>query len=317
MNCPTLPRGDPRSHSLLLERGLFRIALPWPPRRPDGTTIEPEFTIEVVRDPSGCNTGPGPRAEQAESLGLGLPAAPPGRQHEVHDASELRGGSVRRQERHADRDGSRHGQAHEHESDGRRASADAGDPGAGRRDAAPADRRYAQRRADRAHRRVRVAGVRGAGHEHRRGDAGRPDGPPAFGPRNLAAGEAGVLGNNTTRYVFPMATRGLELPRTGNAAARTSGRRGARVDRARARRVHVPDVLDPRLDAPEHRRPRQSGQTHLRHLPRDAHDRHGHGLRLDGHRHDEPAMGLGGAAESRGPSTRRRCRSSGSPAIPA
>ena len=40
-----------------------------------------------------------------------------------------------------------------------------------------------------------------------RRDAGslvEPDGPPAFGPRNLAAGDAGVLGNNTTRYVFPL-----------------------------------------------------------------------------------------------------------------
>ena len=56
MNCPHLPPGDPRSHSLLLERGLIRVALPWPPRHPDGTRIDPEFTIEVVRDPTGCNT---------------------------------------------------------------------------------------------------------------------------------------------------------------------------------------------------------------------------------------------------------------------
>ena len=33
MNCPDLPAADPASHSLLLERGLFRIPLPWPPRR--------------------------------------------------------------------------------------------------------------------------------------------------------------------------------------------------------------------------------------------------------------------------------------------
>jgi hypothetical protein len=58
MNCPTLPTDDPRSHSQLLERGLFRVALPWPPQRPDGTRIDPEFTIDVVRDPGGCNTDP-------------------------------------------------------------------------------------------------------------------------------------------------------------------------------------------------------------------------------------------------------------------
>jgi hypothetical protein len=54
-NCPTLPQGERASHSLVLERGVFRVALPWPPRRDDGSDIEPEFTLEVVRDPTGCN----------------------------------------------------------------------------------------------------------------------------------------------------------------------------------------------------------------------------------------------------------------------
>ncbi|WP_395672372.1 hypothetical protein [Phenylobacterium sp.] len=57
-NCPSLPQGERASHSLLLDRGLFRIFLPWPPRAADGTPIEPEFTIEVVRDPTGCNLDP-------------------------------------------------------------------------------------------------------------------------------------------------------------------------------------------------------------------------------------------------------------------
>ena len=57
-NCPHLPQGEEASHSLLLNRGLFRIGLPWPPKRPDGTEIQPEFSIEVVRDPTGCNTHP-------------------------------------------------------------------------------------------------------------------------------------------------------------------------------------------------------------------------------------------------------------------
>ena len=51
-------QADPQSHSMLLERGLFRIFLPWPPKAADGSTIEPEFTLEVVRDPTGCNTHP-------------------------------------------------------------------------------------------------------------------------------------------------------------------------------------------------------------------------------------------------------------------
>jgi hypothetical protein len=57
-NCPNLPKGEASSHSLLLKRGLFRIALPWPAKGPNGQRIEPEFDIEVVRDPGGCNTDP-------------------------------------------------------------------------------------------------------------------------------------------------------------------------------------------------------------------------------------------------------------------
>jgi hypothetical protein len=55
-NCPSLPQGKAESHSLLLERGLIRVFRPWPPKDSDGNTIDPEFTIEVVRDPTGCNT---------------------------------------------------------------------------------------------------------------------------------------------------------------------------------------------------------------------------------------------------------------------
>jgi hypothetical protein len=56
-NCPDLPQAAASSHSLLLDRGLFRISLPWPPKAADGTAIQPEFRIEVVSDPTGCNTG--------------------------------------------------------------------------------------------------------------------------------------------------------------------------------------------------------------------------------------------------------------------
>jgi mono/diheme cytochrome c family protein len=57
-NCPSLPQSEASSHSLLLNRGLIRIPLPWPPVAHDGSRITPEFTIEVVRDPSTCNTDP-------------------------------------------------------------------------------------------------------------------------------------------------------------------------------------------------------------------------------------------------------------------
>lgn len=56
-NCPTLPQGDQRSHSLLLERGLFRVQLPWPPKPRHGQPVIPDYDIRVVRDPWGCNTG--------------------------------------------------------------------------------------------------------------------------------------------------------------------------------------------------------------------------------------------------------------------
>lgn len=57
-NCPDLPRADRAAHSLLLERGLFRIALPWPRRDAAGKALPSDFTIEVVRDPTGCNRSP-------------------------------------------------------------------------------------------------------------------------------------------------------------------------------------------------------------------------------------------------------------------
>jgi len=55
-NCPDLPQNKQSSHSLLLDRGLFRIPLPWPPRNADGSPKPIEFSVEVVRDPTGCNT---------------------------------------------------------------------------------------------------------------------------------------------------------------------------------------------------------------------------------------------------------------------
>ena len=57
-NCPSLPQDRRESHSLLLEKGLFRIPMPWPPRAADGSKIAPEFTLEVVKDPSTCNLDP-------------------------------------------------------------------------------------------------------------------------------------------------------------------------------------------------------------------------------------------------------------------
>ncbi len=57
-NCPSLPQELSSSHSLLLKRGTFRVARPWPPVAPDGKRVAPQFDIEVVRDPTGCNLSP-------------------------------------------------------------------------------------------------------------------------------------------------------------------------------------------------------------------------------------------------------------------
>ena len=59
-NCPKLPQGEAASHSLLLDRGLVRIERPWPVTGTwNGKPIVPDFRLEVVRDPNGCNSAPG------------------------------------------------------------------------------------------------------------------------------------------------------------------------------------------------------------------------------------------------------------------
>jgi hypothetical protein len=57
-NNPSLPQDKERSHSLLLNRGLIRVGLPWPPRPIAGRVVTPEFTIAVVSDPTGVNLDP-------------------------------------------------------------------------------------------------------------------------------------------------------------------------------------------------------------------------------------------------------------------
>jgi hypothetical protein len=57
-NNPNLPQEQASSHSLLLNRGLFRIGLPWPPKGLDGQSVAPEFSIQVVSDPTGVNRDP-------------------------------------------------------------------------------------------------------------------------------------------------------------------------------------------------------------------------------------------------------------------
>ena len=226
MNCPNLPPDDPRSHSLLLERGLIRVSLPWPPARADGSRIDPEFTIEVVRDPTGCNTdrvyglaSPNPSisvfrrprpvantkytTHQGFGVGAfiaksGLPTATDpltGRPTSMNLMADARVPTLAVQAE----------------------------------DAARTHLQMSQRLS--AAQLARIVDFEGQVYvaQVSTGGAGslvEPDGPPAFGPRRLAAGDAGVLGNNTTRYVFPMGGKWQQLPRTGNAPQdeRSAGR---------------------------------------------------------------------------------------------
>ena len=224
MNCPHLPPGDPRSHSLLLERGLIRVALPWPPRNSDGTRTEPEFTIEVVRDPGGCNTHrvyglesanptisvyrrPRPVANTKytthQNFGVGpfiaksgLPTATDpdtGRPTSMNLMSDARAPTLAVQAQDA---------AEQHlQLKGRLTAAQLAGIVS-----------FEQQ--------VYVAQVSSAAA----GSLVEADGPPAFGPRQLAAGDAGVLGNNTTRYVFPMGGKWTRLPRSDSENARNAAR---------------------------------------------------------------------------------------------
>lgn len=56
-NCPTLPQDQKSSHSIALERGAFRISLSFPAKDETGKPFKPDFTIAVVKDPNGCNSG--------------------------------------------------------------------------------------------------------------------------------------------------------------------------------------------------------------------------------------------------------------------
>jgi hypothetical protein len=64
-NCPVLPQDQRSSHSIALERGAFRIALAFPAKDAAGKPLKPDFTIAVVSDPNGCNSGAvyGPQAK--------------------------------------------------------------------------------------------------------------------------------------------------------------------------------------------------------------------------------------------------------------
>ncbi len=228
MNCPDLPPEDPKSHSLLLERGLFRIFLPWPPKAADGTRIEPEFSIEVVRDPTGCNLHPQYGLHSAnpmvsiyrrprvvantkyfthQGFGVfafigknGLPASRdpvtglPSGMNILSDARQptLATQAVEAAVTHLQFNGK-----------------------------LPAD---ALARITDLESHLYTAQV----VDSYAGDLMEPDGPPGLGVKNLASGREGLLGNNITNYIIPLGEKWKALPASNNAQdeARRSIARG-------------------------------------------------------------------------------------------
>ncbi|HEY2380894.1 MAG TPA: hypothetical protein VGK48_06880 [Terriglobia bacterium] len=215
-NCPDLPDEYPQSHSLLLDRGLIRVPLPWPPKAADGTAIKPEFTIETVRDPTGCNTSP--------VYGLNSPAPTISVYRRPRPAANLK---------YVTADGfgvgrfiAKDGQPTER------------DPETGKlvqmnmmADAREPSLRSQARSAAAGHLQVKGALTdaqldqiiafesqvyAAESYDWTGGDLTEEGGPPALGPAALAQGKTGVLGNNTANFVFPMGDRWKRLPRTGD-----------------------------------------------------------------------------------------------------
>jgi hypothetical protein len=195
-NCPDLPQEQESSHSLLLNRGLIRLALPWPPVK-----AKPEFSIEVISDPTGCNTSAtygihsvnpavsvfrrprmaanlkyvtNPTPQFALKLG-GLADLDPetGKPVSMNFMADAREPSLRSQARNA---GLQHGESH-----------------------GPLAEELVQRIVD-FESQIYVAQIfdRGAGNLAEAG------GPPALGPRAMAWHKPGVLGDNDYDPVFQL-----------------------------------------------------------------------------------------------------------------
>jgi hypothetical protein len=217
-DCPDLPAGDPDSYSLLLGRGLIRVFLPWPPRAPGGGAVEPEFTLEVVRDPTGCNTSAEhglqsamptvsvyrrPRVAanlkyvEAADFGVGpfsvkdsSPAARDPRTGKLVNMNMMADAREVTLETQAISAAMTHLQARR----------------------PPSEEALEQILGF--ERQIYAAEISHVGA----GALDEPGGPPALGPRELANGRTSVLGNNTTNFVFPMGDTWTAVERTGDAA---------------------------------------------------------------------------------------------------
>ncbi|MET0291404.1 MAG: hypothetical protein ABW136_03500 [Steroidobacteraceae bacterium] len=226
MNCPDKTPGDPASHSLLLQRGLFRVFLPWPPRAADGSAIEPEFSLEVVRDPTGCNTSPKYGLKSANPMVsvYRRPRVVANTKYVTHQNFGV-GAFVGKNGLPSARDPETGRPV------GMNLMSDARQPTLKTQAVEAAINHLQSAKPPTAKQLEQITGFEGRIYvaQAARDGAGslvEADGPPAFGPRNLARADAGVLGNNTTRFVFPMADAWKSPQADDVAEMRASIRRG-------------------------------------------------------------------------------------------
>jgi hypothetical protein len=231
MNCPHLPAGDPRSHSLLLERGLLRIFLPWPPKAADGAAIDPEFTLEVVRDPTGCNTHPVYGLNSANPMvSVYRRPRPVANEHYVTHQGFGVFAFIGKNGLPASRD------PETGLPSGMNLLSDARQPTLKTQaveaavthlqfDGALDDERL--KRIVGFEQQLFVAQSRHSGA----GDLMEVQGPPGLGVRNVAAGRIGLLGNNITNYVIPLGESWKQLPKSGDAAVDTRNRQRESIQR--------------------------------------------------------------------------------------
>jgi hypothetical protein len=228
MNCPDLPLEDPKSHSLLLERGLFRIFLPWPPKAADGTRIDPEFSIEVVRDPTGCNLHPQYGLHSANPMVsvYRRPRVVANTKYFTHHGFGVFA-FIGKNGLPASRDPITGLPS------GMNILSDARQPTLATQaiEAAVTHLQFNGRLPDEALKRIvdleshlYTAQV----NDTSAGDLMEKDGPPGLGVNNLASGREGLLGNNITNYVIPLGEKWRALPPSSNAQdeARRSIARG-------------------------------------------------------------------------------------------
>ncbi len=191
--------------------------LPWPPRARDGAVIEPEFELEVVRDPTGCNT--------SSVYGLESPAPTVSVYRRPRPAANLKyvtaaefgvGPFNLKDGQPAPRDPATGKLVNQN------LMADAREPTLTLQAVSATLTHLQMPKPPPAAVLERIVSFESQIYaaqswDAQGGDLTEPGGPPALGPAALAAGRTSVLGNNTTAYVFPMGDVWRSLPRTGDA----------------------------------------------------------------------------------------------------